>query len=74
MLSGYALIISAEKAYHEQSSVSEIAMSVFEPSPTFVKYGPRHGKYMAYLMMYRGDVAPKNVSAPVATTRAKRTI
>merc|ERR1712008_435783 len=31
MLSSYAPIISAEKAYHEQLSVAEITMSVFEP-------------------------------------------
>jgi len=32
MLSSYAPIISAEKAYHEQLSVAEITMSVFEPA------------------------------------------
>ena len=47
MLSSYAPIISAEKAYHEQLSVAEITMSVFEPSSMFVKCDPRHGKYMA---------------------------
>merc|ERR1712217_565622 len=47
MLSSYAPIISAEKAYHEQLSVAEITMSVFEPASMFVKCDPRHGKYMA---------------------------
>jgi len=46
MLSSYAPIISAEKAYHEQLSVAEITMSVFEPASMFVKCDPRHGKYM----------------------------
>merc|ERR1719506_3647899 len=32
MLSSYPPIISAEKAYHEQLSVAEITMSVFEPA------------------------------------------
>ena len=45
MLSSYAPIISAEKAYHEQLSVAEITMSVFEPASMFVKCDPRHGKY-----------------------------
>merc|ERR1711881_91763 len=39
MLSSYAPIISAEKAYHEQLSVAEITMSVFEPASMFVKCG-----------------------------------
>jgi len=74
MLSSYAPIISAEKAYHEQLSVAEITMSVFEPSSMFVKCDPRHGKYMACCMMYRGDVVPKDVNASVATIKTKRTI
>ena len=32
MLTSYAPIISAEKAYHEQLSVAEITNSVFEPA------------------------------------------
>merc|ERR1711939_1182497 len=32
-----------------------------------VKCDPRHGKYMACCMMYRGDVVPKDVNASVAT-------
>lgn len=35
---------------------------------------PRHGKYMACCMMYRGDVVPKDVNAAVATIKTKRTI
>merc|ERR1711975_121294 len=65
---------SAEKAYHEQLSVAEITMSVFEPASMFVKCDPRHGKYMACCMMYRGDVVPKDVNASVATIKTKRTI
>merc|ERR1719392_403804 len=74
MLTSYAPIISAEKAYHEQLSVAEITMSVFEPASMFVKCDPRHGKYMACCMMYRGDVVPKDVNASVATIKTKRTI
>merc|ERR1712154_276636 len=52
MLSSYAPVISAEKAYHEQLSVAEITMSVFEPASMYVKCDPRHGKYMACCLMY----------------------
>jgi len=34
-----------------------------------VKVDPRHGKYMAVCLMYRGDVVPKDVNAAVATMR-----
>merc|ERR1711963_196840 len=58
MLTSYAPIISAEKAN-----------SVFEPASMMVKCDPRHGKYMACCMMYRGDVVPKDVNAAVATIK-----
>merc|ERR1712167_211868 len=74
MLSSYAPIISAEKAYHEQLSVSEITNSVFEPAASMAKCDPRHGKYMACCLMYRGDVVPKDVNASVAAIKTKRTI
>ncbi|KAF1322896.1 Tubulin alpha chain, partial [Globisporangium splendens] len=74
MLSSYAPVISAEKAYHEQLSVAEITNSVFEPASMMAKCDPRHGKYMATCLMYRGDVVPKDVNASVATIKTKRTI
>lgn len=48
----YAPVISAEKAYHEQLSVSEITHSCFEPANQMVKCDPRHGKYMACSMLH----------------------
>merc|ERR1712167_247355 len=74
MLSSYAPVISAEKAYHEQLSVAEITNAAFEPAAMMAKCDPRHGKYMACCLMYRGDVVPKDVNASVATIKTKRTI
>ncbi|WOG97990.1 hypothetical protein DCAR_0417331 [Daucus carota subsp. sativus] len=74
MLSSYAPVISAEKAYHEQSSVPEITNAVFEPSSMMAKCDPRHGKYMACCLMYRGDVVPKDVNSAVAAVKTKRTV
>jgi tubulin alpha len=74
MLSSYAPVISAEKAYHEQLSVSELSNSVFEPSSMMAKCDPRHGKYIACAMMYCGDVVPKDVNAAIGTIKTKRTI
>ena len=39
-----------------------------------VKCDPRHGKYMACCMLYRGDVVPKYVNAAIANVKTKRTI
>ncbi|CAA6667298.1 unnamed protein product [Spirodela intermedia] len=62
------------KAYHEQLSVPEITNTVFEPTSMMAKCDPRHGKYMACCLMYRGDVVPKDVNAAVATIKTKRTV
>merc|ERR1712086_456481 len=72
-LAVYAPVISAEKAYHEQLTVAEITNACFEPANQMVKCDPRHGKYMACCMMYRGDVVPKDVNAAIATIKTKRT-
>jgi len=73
-LTTYSPVISAEKAMHEQLSVAEITNACFEPSSQLVKCDPRHGKYMACCMLYRGDVVPKDVNAAIATIKTKRTI
>merc|ERR1711881_605564 len=73
-MTSYAPVISAEKAYHEQLSVAELTNSVFEPASMMTKCDPRHGKYMACALLYRGDVVPKDVNAAVATIKTKRTI
>ncbi|KAL4453337.1 hypothetical protein ABPG74_017544 [Tetrahymena malaccensis] len=74
MLSSYAPIVSAEKAYYEQLSVAEITSSSFEPANMMAKCDPRHGKYIACSLMYRGDVVPKDVNASIANIKSKKTI
>ncbi|XP_013991695.1 tubulin alpha 5 isoform X2 [Salmo salar] len=70
----YAPIISAEKAYHEQLTISEITTACFEPANQMVKCDPRHGMYIACCMLYRGDVVPKDVNAAIQNIKTKRSI
>jgi tubulin alpha len=53
MLSSYAPIISAEKAYHEQLSVAEITNAAFEPASMMVKCDPRHGEHSPLTLCLR---------------------
>ena len=62
VLFSFAPVISAEKVYHEKLSVAEI------------KCDPRHGKYMATCLAYRGDVVPKDVNAALLTIETKRIV
>ncbi|CAJ1978213.1 unnamed protein product [Sphenostylis stenocarpa] len=59
---------------HEQLSVAEITNSAFEPSSMMAKCDPRHGKYMACCLVYRGDVVSKDVNVVVAAIKTKRTM
>ena len=73
-LASYSPLISVEKAYHEQLRVTEMTNDCFEPSNQMVKCDPRHGKYMACCLLYRGDVVPKAVNTAIADVKRKRCI
>ncbi|XP_028301973.1 tubulin alpha chain-like [Gouania willdenowi] len=73
-LDTYAPFVTAEKAYHDQLSVSEITNACFEPANQMVKCDPRHGKYMACCLLYRGDVVPKDVNSAIAAIKTNRSI
>lgn len=73
-LVSFAPFISADKATHEQNSVGEMTVSCFSSDNQMVKCDPKDGKYMACCMLYRGDVAPKDAQAAVASIKTRKTI
>jgi len=74
MLSSYAPLRTAEMARQEANSVADLTNLVFEPSNMMAKCDPRHGKYLACCLMFRGDVVPRDVTAAVAMIKTKRTV
>ena len=72
MLSSYAHIISAEKFYFEQLSMTENINPCFELALMRAKCDPRHGVYMAAPLWYCGMAL--EVTAPIATMKTKRTV
>merc|ERR1712001_694647 len=69
-----APVIAASKAGHESHSVDQLTAACFEPTNQMVVCDPRAGKYMACMMLYRGDVVPKDINKAVATIKTKRSI
>ncbi|XP_021917991.1 tubulin alpha-2/alpha-4 chain-like [Zootermopsis nevadensis] len=58
----------------KEDAANNYARGHYTPANQMVKCDPRHGKYMACCMLYRGDVVPKDVNAAIATIKTKRTI
>lgn len=73
-LATYAPVISAEKAYNELMSISQITNACFEPANQMVKCDPRNGKYMSVCLLYRGDVVPKDINVAISAIKTKRSI
>lgn len=115
MLTALAPAVSAERAFQDQLSATEITQAAFDPSNQLLAVDPvraaavfaiyrerqlRHGawrathalaaharasrrtspvaqrlgKYMSCVMLYRGDVLPKDVNAAIASIKTKRTV
>jgi len=74
LLCSYAPIVTPARAVNERLSTSELTSAVFDPTTMMAKCDPRHGKYMAVCMMYRGDVVPKDVTASIAKIKTNRSI
>jgi len=70
----YAPVISTAKSGHERHSVAELTSDCFEPNNQMVVCDPRTGKYMACVLLYRGDTVSKDINSAIQTMKTKRTI
>merc|ERR1712110_819827 len=73
-LATYAPIISAAKSGHEKHSVNELTAACFEPNNQMVVCDPRRGKYMACVLLFRGDAVAKDINSAIQIMKTKRTI
>ena len=71
-LANYSPIVPGDQAFHEPLSVAAITFGCFEPANQMVRCDPRHGRYMACCLLYRGDVVPKDVNAAISAIKRKR--
>eukprot|EP01017_Pseudomicrothorax_dubius_P035072 TRINITY_DN4871_c0_g1_i1.p1 TRINITY_DN4871_c0_g1~~TRINITY_DN4871_c0_g1_i1.p1 ORF type:complete len:446 (-),score=100.99 TRINITY_DN4871_c0_g1_i1:13-1350(-) len=74
MLTSFAPIISARKAYFEPLRTSDLTKAAFEPEAAFARCDPRHGQYMACCLMFRGDVVPTEVVSSMAKIKQSKTV
>merc|ERR1719234_537 len=69
-----APVIAASKSGHESHSVAELTAHCFEPNNQMVVCDPRTGKYMACVLLYRGDTVAKDINSAIQTMKTKRSI
>jgi len=76
-LTSYAPLVSKPTADSELFSVAEITRACIEPSNQMVRCGSlvqQNAKYMACCLLYRGDVAPRDVNAAINALKTRSKI
>ncbi|XP_014261806.1 tubulin alpha-8 chain-like [Cimex lectularius] len=70
----YAPINSVQTHGHESLSVADITNKCFDTSSRMLQCENEAGRYMSCCLLYRGDVAPKDVNAAVSAIKEKKSI
>lgn len=73
-LLSYAPLMSSEKIRHEQQTIKDLTLSVFDPATCLLKINTKYGKYMSCAMLWRGDVTPTDVNQSIQFLKEKREI
>lgn len=61
-LISFSPLLSTDKIRHRRLTIEEITNDCFLPFNQLVKCDPRHGKYMACCLLYRGRIPPREIS------------
>ncbi|XKL66181.1 hypothetical protein PGB90_009601 [Kerria lacca] len=62
------------KISHRKNTIEDITFDCFKPFNQLVKCDPRHGKYMACCLLYRGLIPPKEISSAINTLKDQELI
>ena len=74
MAMSYAPLVATAKSAHEVLSVNDLTKSTFDPANLLSQVDPRHGKYIAAAMVYRGDVSSSDVNAAIDGIKKAKTV
>lgn len=66
----YSPLIPIGKTLHDSNTVENITKAVFDPRNTLLSMDIRKGKYMAVVMMYRGDIDSIATNASIQKIKA----
>lgn len=71
-IASHSPITSAEKLHFENASVPKITSDLFQNDNLMFRCDPKQGKYMGCCLLYRGDVAARNVNEAIADLMQSR--
>jgi len=70
----FAPIVPYKNAAHETLSVSDLTIKVFDHSSRMLKCNNEGGHYVACCLLYRGDVAPKDINSAIAMVKNRKSV
>jgi tubulin alpha len=74
LLASYSPILNYHNAYLENKSLKEITLNSLEPANMMAKCDTRHGKFMAFILNYRGDICKLAVSSILCQLKFEKMI
>ncbi|CAD6996518.1 unnamed protein product [Ceratitis capitata] len=69
----YAPLVPVSKFPYVNSNVEQLTQACFHPGNQMVRCNPTLGKYMACVLLYRGDVSPNDINSSIQQIKSSRT-